>query len=139
MVNEQNLIISSIECFSPIGKSDHKTVMFTLYTGVDDTNDQEVEFVYELNKGKYELMRNSVAELDWNRALSNSSVDQCWDMIKSVILNKMEEYIPKVRKKKNSKKSPIWMNGVLRKKVKQKYALYKTYFITKMHEITTSI
>ena len=44
MVNEQNLI-SSIEHFSPIGKSDHKTLMFTLYTGVDDMNDQEVEFV----------------------------------------------------------------------------------------------
>ena len=85
-------LISSIEHFSPIGKSDHETVMFTLYTGVDDTNDQEVEFVYELNKGRYELMRNSVAELDWNRALSNSSVDQCWDMIKS----QKEEKLKKV-------------------------------------------
>ena len=55
MVNEQNLI-SSTEHFSPIGKSEHETLMFTLYTGVDGSNDQEVEFVNELTKGKYEMM-----------------------------------------------------------------------------------
>ena len=42
--------------------------------GVDDSNDQDVEHVYtyELNRGQYEMMRNSVAELDWYVALSNS-------------------------------------------------------------------
>ena len=129
MVNEENFI-SNIEHYSPIGKSDHETLLFTLYTGLDKSNEQEVDSRFDINKGNYNAMRDSIAELDWTTTL-NGSIDQCWESIKGVILNKMEEYIPTVRIKNKSKISPKWMNGWLRRKIKKKYSLYKRYLSTK--------
>ena len=84
MVNEENFI-SNIKHYSPIGKSDHETLLFTLYTGLDKSNEQEVDSRFDLNKGNYNAMRDSIAELDWTTTL-NGSMDQCWESIKGVIL-----------------------------------------------------
>ena len=106
MVNEENFI-SNIKHYSPIGKSDHETLLFTLYTGLDKSNEQEVDSRFDLNKakGNFNAMRDSIAEMDWTTTL-NGSIDQCWESIKGVILNKMDEYIPKVRIKKTNQKYP---------------------------------
>ena len=96
MVNEENFI-SNIEYYSAIGKSDHETLLFTLCTGIDKSNEQEVDSRFDLNKGNYNAMRDSIAELDWTTTL-NGSIDQCWESIKGVIL--------KVKRKG----TPLWVH-----------------------------
>ena len=57
-----------------------------------------LEVRYDLNKGKYHAMRESIAEIDWIGILQCTfNVDQCWKILKGVIVEKMEKYIPTVK------------------------------------------
>ena len=97
LVNEEQFI-SNIEHCCPIAKSDHEVLLFTLYTTVENSNEQNLEVRYDLNKGKYHAMRESIAEIDWIEILQCTfNVDQCWKIIKGVIVEKMEKYIPTVK------------------------------------------
>ena len=97
LVNEEQFI-SNIEHCSPIAKSDHEVLLFTLYTTVENSNEQALEVRYDLNKSKYHAMRESIAEIDWIEILQCTfNVDQCWKIIKGVIVEKMEKYIPTVK------------------------------------------
>ena len=64
LVNDEHFI-SNIEHCSPIAKSDHGVLLFTLYTTVENSNEQNLEVRYDLNKCKYHAMRESIADIDW--------------------------------------------------------------------------
>ena len=80
IINDVSLI-SDIEHGSPIGKSDHETLFFTLYVEIVQSTDINDEYVYDLSKGDYKKMRMNLRDFDWNVML-NGDVDQCWNVIK---------------------------------------------------------
>ena len=62
LVNEVRFISEVIRS-SPIGKSDHETLTFALYTGVARASDQETTHRYNLNRGNYHQMRITLGQL----------------------------------------------------------------------------
>ena len=77
LVNEEQLV-SEIEHYSPIGKSDHETLFFNLYIGVDRWNEKDEGYTLDLKNGNYVKMRQMLKQTDWSQILE-SSVEQCWN------------------------------------------------------------
>ena len=75
-VNEVRLV-STVEHCSPIANSDHETLFFTLYIGIENENENAVNYTYDLAKGNYVKMRNIIQQADWSQ-LDHSNVEQCW-------------------------------------------------------------
>ena len=88
--------------------------------------ENDVNYTYDLAKGNYVKMRNIIQQADWSQ-LDHSNVEQCWSIIKRNIHRAMVECIPRVKRTKNSRINPIWMNGLIRRNVKRKYNLYNKY------------
>ena len=65
IINDVSLI-SDIEYGSPIGKSDHDTLFFTLYVEIVHSTEINDESVYDLSKGDYKKMRMNLRDFDWN-------------------------------------------------------------------------
>ena len=130
IINDVSLI-SDIEHGSPIGKSDHETLFFTLYVEIVQSTDINDEYVYDLSKGDYKKMRMNLRDLDWNVML-NGDVDQCWNVIKGELQEAMRVCIPKVKKRINTNMTPRWMTNKIKRVVKKKYNLYKKYLNTRL-------
>ena len=56
---------------------------------------------FNLKKGNYDKMRESVGIKDWS-GIEEGSVDEIWNEIKVTIKEAMEKYIPKVSYKQNT-------------------------------------
>ena len=125
LVNEIKFIYE-VKHSSPIGKSDHETLTFILYTGVDRANDQETTLRYDLNRGNYHQMRITLGQVKWTHLL-DMDVDNCWNYIKSQIHGVMSKYIPTTANKKNINYTPRWMNKPIKRIIQNKYVLYKKY------------
>ena len=69
---------------SPIGKSDHETLFFNLYIGVDRWNDNDEGYTLDLKNGNYAKMRQLLKQTDWSQML-DSSVEHCWNQIKNIM------------------------------------------------------
>ena len=117
LVNEESLI-SQIEHCCPIAKSDHETLIFTMYTDACKINENETKYRFNLHKGNYDLMRHSVDGINWSNVLSGNT-EECWDNIKNKILSVMEEFIPTTKIKNSIKTCPRWMNRASKKLIKK--------------------
>ena len=126
LVNEVRFI-SEVKHPSPIGKSDHETLItFTLYTGVDRASDQETTLRYGLNRGNYHQMRITLGQVKCAHLL-DMDMHNCWNDITSQIHGVMSKYIPTTANKKNINCTPRWMNKPIKMIIKNKYVLYKKY------------
>ena len=61
LVNEEQLVYK-IEHYSPIGKSDHETLFFNLYIGVDRWNEKDEGYTLDLKNGNYAKMRQMLKQ-----------------------------------------------------------------------------
>ena len=127
-INDEELI-NDIVHEAPIGKSDHDTLIFQLNI-LKDKFVKEKVYRYNLSKGNYEDMREYFDSTSWEH-LEVLNVEECWNDIKSKILEGMEKFIPKIETKTTKKISPCWMNNKLLRKIKKKYYAFKRYLITK--------
>ena len=129
LVNEVRFI-SEVKHSSPIGKSDHETLTFTLYTGVDRASDQETTLRYDFNRGNYHQMRIILGEVKLTHLL-DMDVDNCWNDIKSQIQRCDVKIYSHYNYKKNTNYTPRWMNKPIKRIIKKKYVLKKKYLQTR--------
>ena len=59
LVNEVRLV-STVEHCSPIANNDHETLFCTLYIGIENENENDVNYTYDLAKGNYAKMINII-------------------------------------------------------------------------------
>ena len=102
-------MVSDVEHISPIGKSDHETLLFSLYVCEEEQKEQELK--YDLNKVNFAQMRT---KFDWSCIL-DTSINQCWQIIKERIHHSMNKNIPTVKCNQNNGSKPVCMTGKLRK------------------------
>ena len=123
--------ISDIDYNSPLGKSDHDTLIFQLYINKEPVSvNSQPKFI--LSKGNYTLLKKSLAEVDWSFVhKEETTVEECWEYIKNAIITAMNNNIPKVDvTTKPNKIKPVWLNNRVLKKIKKKYHAYKRYLQT---------
>ena len=128
LVNDEDFI-SDINHQSPIGKSDHEVLTFSLYLPSSKIQPNS-HYTYNLSKGNYDRMRKEIRDIDWT-ILEGKSVEDSWLTIKDIIHTKMEDCIPKSKTHKNARKTtPTWMNKKNLRLIKKKYKLYKRFLST---------
>ena len=128
LVNNECLI-SDIQHLCPLGKSDHEVLCFSLYIDVNK-NKQKYGYKFNFKKGAYELMRQDFQKICWDR-LESMDVEECWQYIKTNILNSMEKHIPKIKNNLNKRIKPSWLDKKALRSIKKKHKLYKHFLKTK--------
>ena len=118
--NEENLV-DNLVVGAPIGKSDHATIFFEIccqYTG-----EVAHEERYNLHKGEYDALRSFLS----NQTLTDEyiSCEDNWQLLKNIIDEGMNRFIPK-RTKKDSKKTP-WLNRDALDAIENKQRMWKKY------------
>ena len=126
IVNDEDFI-SNIEHSSPLGKSDHEMLHFSLYMP-DTPKKEEYIKIYNMKRGNYNKMREEIAGYKWD--LADKDTNEIYKCIKKVVHTSMEKNIPKIRLN-NKKKKPRWLNNKIMRKIKKKHKLFKRYLLTK--------
>ena len=98
-----------------LGKSDHDMITFKLKIATEKAKEQ---MSLNYGKAKFEEMRAATANVNWRRELMEKNVNEMWHSIKSHVQKLMAECIP--WKKKKNGKNPPWMDGEIKKCVREK-------------------
>ena len=95
--------LSEIEHLSPLGLSDHSVLKFS-YQFYKDTVKTEDKF--KLDKGDYVKLR-AFLNINWDEVLdvSNNTIDEMWERFKQIILEGMNNFIPRGSKQQNKNKN----------------------------------
>ena len=124
LVNKEDLI-QNVELQAPIGKSHHSIIYFDI-SGNSDIPVNDSTTKRQLSKGDYDGMREYIKQTDWSEILvEDSSVDDCWSGIKSVLTDAMDKYIPCKKSRVNGKPRREPLPETLLDKVRLKRRLYK--------------
>ena len=71
-------------------------------------------------------IKNAFASFNWDRALSNSSIDKKISILNETIINVMSNYIPNERKVFDDQKPP-WMNVETENSITAKNDVFKKH------------
>ena len=126
--NDENLV-SEIKHNAPLGKSDHDIIVFTLNLHIQDHTSPEV-LLY--NKGNYEQFGSFIDDYDWS-PMQEANVEDSWSIIKQVLSDGVDLYIPKSKLKSKQNHKPLWLNNEATIAVKEKNRAYKKYLLNRTH------
>ena len=116
-------LISDIRIFAPLGKSHHVVLDFDI---ICSSYSDHVTTKLLVGKGDYKSMRDKVSKTNWDDILNErQNVDQCWSVIKNVILDACNEFIPRVKKKKSKKRKHEPIPDTLLELIRVKRRAYK--------------
>ena len=106
IITDEETQISEVKYDSPLGKSDHSTLIFDFNCYIEKTTPSKR---YNYEKGDYEAMMNDIEQSKWNQKfidLSNSCTDVnvLWLELKTKIESIREKYVPII----NSSNKPHW-------------------------------
>ena len=95
--------LSEIEHLSPLGLSDNSVLKFSYQFYKDNV---KTEDKFKLDKGDYVKLRTFL-DINWDEVLdvSNNTIDEMWEIFKQIILEGMNNFIPRGSKRLNKKKS----------------------------------
>ena len=137
VITNDDSLIEEVKWSSPLGKSDHVNIFFTMDCFLpDNKRDDKERFLY--NKGEYEKLKKELSDVDWKEEMSALDVNDSWIFFENRLKNAMENHIPKSKPTKCDKKQrkfkPLWMNRTATQKVKKKYNAWKRYTRTKDYD-----
>ena len=86
-------LICSTKLSAPLGKSEHELI--------EDKLDLSLHIINQLHpkrfnyyKGKYQLIRQELANVEWDEDLLAHDVDALWETIKSTVMGSVERHVP---------------------------------------------
>ena len=66
-----------------------------------------------------------IADVDWNEEFRGKSINEMWVSIRGCVRNAMSDHIP--LKKRKWAKDPPWMDGEIRKCIREKREAWKKW------------
>ena len=91
--------INDIKTYPPLGKSHH--LLFSFRIEADHKQMEDLgKTKYQVNKGKYDEMREHVGKVDWNE-ISECDIDDMFDGIEHILTEAKNMYIPKKKIRNN--------------------------------------
>ena len=129
--NEKN--IEDLEYQSPLGKSDHCVILFSLVCRTLLNENLTPRRRY--NRGDYEGIRNELKNLDWEHYLkeNQNNIDETWDKFQVKIRQLEEKYIPLTKPMKRKNELPLEKEVV--DVIKEKNRLNKKFIETKNEQL----
>ena len=83
---------------------------------------------YQVDKGDYDGMRESLSKINWDEELNpESDVDTWWSTIDSIIDENVDKYVPKKRYRQNAFKRSFSAPVTLIERIRMKRKAFKTY------------
>ncbi|XP_072032859.1 uncharacterized protein [Amphiura filiformis] len=136
VITNDDTLISNLTSGSPLGKSDHVTLFFTMDCSIEADQTDKERFLY--NKGAYDSLRKDLSNIVWDEELCNLDVNESWIFFENKLKNAMDNHIPKTKpnrcEKEQKKFKPLWMCKDTMQKVKKKYNAWKRYTRTKDYQ-----
>ncbi|XP_076039000.1 uncharacterized protein LOC143024116 [Oratosquilla oratoria] len=120
-------IIGEISVESPLGKSDHASILFTCDTQEQMDNSKQQIYMYE--KADYQLMKERLG-IDWNQYLQDLGTEEMWKKFTNKLHEVIEECVPRkhiraVNKNSTRKNENLPMTRKLRANIKRKQRLWE--------------
>ena len=115
-------LLSNLEFTSPIGKSDHVTIMANLQVSFP-THNRIISFTRSITN--YRMLENDLVETNWEALLMHDTVEENWEVFKSHLLE-LSRQNSVSRTFTRSAKKP-WINHQILQMVRRKKILWKTY------------
>ena len=124
--------VKDIEYQDPIGNSDHVVLTFKCMLEIDK-NLQILKTKYNFNKSDYNKLREYITQ-NINEIIKddNDDINSFWNKFKNLILEGMEQCIPKIKINGNENKS-IWKRYIskeLKSTINKKHKLWTRYMET---------
>ena len=110
-----------------IGRSDHEIITFTV--NVNNEQTKERQYYRNYRRANFGEMRIKMKEVRWEEMLEDKDVNEMWSLIRSKIEQLTDENVPNSLVRNNN--DPKWMNGEIRKCLKEKKKAWKRYKMTK--------
>ena len=127
--NDANLI-QEVRMEGRLASSDHEMIEAEVILEAETRHGNEPQRDY--SKGKYQDMRRCLANVSWEEELEDRGVEESWSFIKQLLLEMTEKYVP--LKRKRSKRSPPWMNGEVKKAIREKKRAWNNWKRTRREE-----
>lgn len=125
--NEEEMI-ESISHDSPLGRSDHCTLMITFKCY--NQNSPEKKTKYFFNKGNYSEFRN-LLDLDWEQIFDGKSVDEQWNVFQEIFNKAQDTCVPKGKIGLGGKSWPVPLEKSILSKIKKKNIAWRRYMETR--------
>jgi len=123
LTNEEGMV-GNINLQSPIGKSHHVVIHFSLYCYMEAPKCHKPKHIY--HKGDYDAMRSEAATLDW-QIPPGTGIEEAWNMFSTNITKLMNIHVPKTKPTKNGKRKAPYMTNRAIEKVKEKNRSFTTW------------
>ena len=113
-----------------LASSDHEMIEASLL--LDIKVDRSSKFYRNYAKGDYDEMRRRASSIQWDLELENLGVEDSWCFIKSRLEEMTEALVPMTKKK--GARSPPWMDGEVKRAIREKKKAWKEWKRTKREE-----
>ena len=118
--------LSNLSLHSPIGKSDHLVVFFTVSLSIVHQTNKVMKRIWCYDKANISALNSELKEHDWSFVDSAESVDDAWDSWKSFSLEIISKHVPSKKLKRTAPKLP-WITQHVETEIKKKHSLFRVY------------
>ena len=125
LTNEEGMI-NKIDIESPLGKSDHTTLVFDFVCYAERFCSTDK---YSYTRGNYKSMREDLINEKWMVIDKNENVAAMWDEFESVMARVTERNVPKFHSRGNLVKHELqpWVNSMVRTVIRNKHYEWNKY------------
>ena len=123
-------LIASVRSTGHLGKSNH--VILEALLKVPSSQNDSTELVPDFRKADFKELRNSLLLVQWENDLNPLSTVESWEFFKQQINKRMEDSIPKKRRRISNR--PLWMNQNIMRVIRKKRRVWKWYCTTTDYE-----
>ena len=123
--NQTNLVVESGTHPSLYNTCHHQIIYAKISFMINLPPPYERE-IWHYNRAQVELIKRSIMNFDWNRALANHSINDQVEIFNNTLLNIFRNFIPHETIKCNYR-DPPWMNKNIKSALRYKNTLYRKY------------
>ena len=123
VISSEETMIHNLSIDEHLANSDHNIVSFRLVIETEIKTNRQGR--YDYNKTNYNQLLDSLKSLDWDKKLSNFSVEEMWCTFKEYLMHEANNCTPTV--KNRAVRYPKWMTREARRARNYKYKMWKRF------------
>ncbi len=118
-------IIDEVEILEPLGNSDHNLIRFKINVTSQVNKVAKSYNGRDYYRGKYNLMRQELQNINWINKIEDKTTDKCWLEIRHTLTSLINKHVPFKRKGRGHKKYK--MSQPAKQCIKEKRRLWHLY------------
>ena len=118
-----------IDCLENLGNSDHSILSVEIICSATVTSNEE--YIPDWNKGDTAALGEFFTSINWDSRLYQKNTEDSWETFCEIINEGINRFIPKIKRKFNSK--PKWLNRRIVRLARKKEKLWKNYIKENTH------